>query len=104
MSREDETFELGRIAWTQVQRVLGIADPGVLVGLPDGGEFWVDARTAPPLVGFGFAQADMVLYFDFGTQTVAQIHGDGAERAWDARGRPVQILDPPPGSGAPGLN
>lgn len=104
MSREDETFELGRIAWAQVQRVLGIADPTLLGGLPGGGEFWVDSRTAPPLVGFGFDQVDMVLYFDFGTQTVAQIQGDGAERAWDARGRPVQILDPPPVSSEPGLN
>lgn len=104
MSREDETFELGRIAWTQVQRVLGIADPALLGGLPDGGQFWVDSRTAPPLVGFGFEQADMVLYFDFGTQTVAQIRGDGAERAWDSRGRPVRILDTPPGASEPGLN
>ncbi len=104
MSREDETFELGRIAWAQVQRVLGIADPALLGDLPSGGEFWVDARTAPPLVGFGFEQADMVLYFDFGTQTVAEIRGDGAERAWDARGRPVLILDPPPGANDPGLN
>ena len=95
MSRDDEAIELGRIAWAQVERVLGIAEPGLLSHLRDGGEFWVDARTAPPLVGFGCDQADMVLYFDFCTQTVARVQGDGEERAWDACGRPVQILDPP---------
>ena len=104
MNREDESLELGRIAWAQVERVLGIADPALLGNLPDGGEFWVDARTVPPLVGFGFDEADMVLYFDFGTQTVAQIQGDGEERAWDARGKPVRILDPPPGPNHAALN
>jgi len=103
VSREDEAIELSRIAWAQVERVLGIADPGLLGDLPDGGEFWVDPRIAPPLVGFGFDQAEMVLYFDFATQAVAQIQGDEEERGWDARGRPVQILDPPRSS-HPGWN
>ena len=104
MGREDEAFELGRIAWRQVERVLGIADPVLLGDLAAGGRFWVDDRTAPPLVGFDFAHADMVLYFDFGTQTIAQVRGDGCERAWDSHGRPVRILDAPPSATRADLN
>lgn len=104
MSREDEAFELGRIAWVQVERVLGIADPRLLSDLSSGGTFWVDDRTAPPLVGFDFEHADTVLYFDFGTRTIAQVRGDGRERAWDAEGRPVMILDAPPSADHAGLN